>query len=339
MFYSEEDLMPYQTPSRAVKEPLISEEHITRIDAILSKLDQTPVEVCGSEPAEVLTLLATLDCFGGISLQTHTSGLTVRPVSKIATNFCRTYLLYLKHRFPLLSDWYHLGGAEGHIYGIDLLLYMERNRISYSIESGFRPEVFLKKNVSFAIIKGRSQKRNTDVYLLQMNKDWKRYNFIGGKQEACDRNDYRRTMLREAQEELHINAESIRLSELTSEPILSYGMTGHNGALCSYHCMLYQAFFTQPLPSNQHNIWLTENEILAGQGNRGEVLMINPYYREFLAKTLSGGLASLPYSFSKPIDSSTLWAKASNFIVSHHKFIIAIIAILGALITLLRALS
>lgn len=336
MFYSEEDLLPYQSPCRNVRQPLVSPQHIARLDAILSEIDHAKVEIPKSEPPEVLTQLVTLDCLGGVDIQAHEAGFTISSVSRIATNFSRTYLLYLKHRFPMVSDWYHLAGAEGHICGIDLLLYMERNRIKYSVESGFRPEVFLNKNVSFAIIKGRSQKRNTDVYLLQMNKDWHRYNFIGGKQESCDRCDFRRTMLREAQEELHIDAGCIRISELTPEPILSYGMTGHNGALCSYHCMLYQAFFIESLPDNQRNIWLTEDEILAGRGKNGQVLMINPYYRDFLAKSLSGGLTSLPYSFSRPIDSSTFWNRSRSFLVEHRMLIIAIITILGALIALIK---
>lgn len=339
LFYSEEELSPYDPPIRKSKSSLFSKRSIEQVMQLVDKasLGSHTIPLSELEP-EAKFFLKILDGFGALSVDIIEHHMTISMISKIATNFCHSLLLSLLHRFPVIRDWYHLSGVKKHFYGIDLLLFFERNRIELSRETGFRPEVFLHKNVSFSIIKGRSALRIEDVFLLQMNKDWQRYNFIGGKQEDIDNGDFKRTVLREIQEELNVDMNSVRVTELTKTPIRSYGMTGHNGALCSYDCMLYQAFFSKPIPSHAKNIWVSIDELKSNQGKKGEIFMINPYYRQFILNHLEGGLEELPYSFNNKIEgSSTVW-KIISHVSENRTLYIAVLTILAAIIVFIKAL-
>lgn len=66
--------------------------------------------------------------------------------------------------------------------------------------------------------------------------------------------------------------------------------------------------------------------------------MVAPAYRDFLLNRLEGGLESIPYSLSGPIETLFVPARMFDFLTEHKEAIVAILAIIGAVITLLRVL-
>lgn len=339
-FYSEGDLNPIVPAPRADQPSLFSDAELNSVDTILERsLHVHQQKFPRNELSEsVLTLLSVLDAFGALRIEIDPEVVWVHFKSYIATNFGRVFVLYCRHRFALVADWHHLRGLEGHFYGIDFLLFLEQKRIKYSIESGFKPEVFIYRNVAFAVIKARSQRRSCDVYLMQMNKDWQRYNFVGGKQEPIDRSDFQRTALREIEEELGIDTDLVHVTPLFTTVMRTYGLTGHNGVLCCYDGMVYQAFFSGTIPEASINRWFTEEELRKSLGSGGEQFMMNPYYRDYLLDRLPGGLAGLPYSLAAPVEVSSRLRRIGDGIVEHRLLIIAIITIVGALIALIKLL-
>jgi 8-oxo-dGTP pyrophosphatase MutT (NUDIX family) len=215
---------------------------------------------------------------------------------------------------------------------------MELERLEHSKRTGLRPRVFHVIPVAYAIIKAKSARKKRDLYLFELNKDWQMYNLVGGKQATCDDGSFDVTLRREIEEELGVDRRLVKLTCLTEKPLDGYSLSGHQGVLSHYPCMLYLAHFENHFDVGPKNRWfsLTELEQLRRDDTPG--LMVNPVYLDFLMTKLPGGLAGLPYSFPTAIDRVSLTRRTADFLLRHSAWFLGGLALLAALITLIASL-
>lgn len=307
-FYSEDDLRPQDPPTLVPPSAILDEAQLLRLERLADDLHRSHQLLLS--PAEIdvdyiRLFLEMLRALGVISTEAEGQNLRVAITGDCAANFCKTLILYLKHRFCLINNWHTTRPISNHLTGLQFLLFAERRRVEQSVAAGFNPEIYNERPVAFAVIKAESRKHRCDVYLFECNKDWGRLNLVGGKMEPSDAGDYRQTMVREIEEELGVNRDSVRLTAFNEQPVASFGLTGGFGALSRYPARLFQAHFASPLVHLRDRFrWLTLDEFRRGKADDGTEFMVSPAYTDFLFNfnRLEGGLQSLPRSFRDPVD-------------------------------------
>ncbi len=162
-----------------------------------------------------------------------------------------------------------------------------------------------QSQAAYAIIK--HQFPDTVRYLLQLNIAWNnRFNFISGHMESVDGNNFKKTMIREIEEELTpIKYEK----EFEVQPISDkqFRDTAHSlsvNEITDYTFYLFHISFLLPVhklyflwnKDNSINKWFTENELIEGKGKHGESITRFPVPQ--IIKSIPEGLTALPDSFT-----------------------------------------
>lgn len=350
-YYTRDDLEP--NPGKATPSPFILNDLVrTDLEAIATRIQkegycEIDKETIASRP-ELSLYVSFLQLLGAVKVTKSQHRLRVTPSNHLARDLPYILSLYLKHGLVLFNDWSRRAkGLRGRLSALEFLHYIERERVDRSKATGIQPEVMRRIPVAFAIIKGRSENRGCDVYLLELNKDWNLYNLIGGKQESKDHGSYRETLLREIEEELGISRDRVLVTHLFEKPLDdAYSLSGSHGSLAQYPCMLFSVVILGDFSKRDKDRWFSEKELREMRKSQEPRLLINPQYLDFLLDRMEGGLSVLPYSIEKSIDSCsilqrlhTLVRKHSDWIVPALKILSAALAILAGLIVLVRLLG
>lgn len=313
---------------------------ISEIDCFIIKLKKhsyvdLTIEDLNKKPG-LMMFSGFLKAFGAVKVSEKNDRIHISLLDKLASDVPRVFFLYLKYGFPIFPKWGNrFRTIPDQLLGIEFLHHMELERIEYSKRAGFKPEVLGEVPVAYAIIKGYSDKKRDDVYLLEFNTDWNRYNLIGGRREPEDGADYRKLIFREIEEELGIPRKEVKLTQLTENPIEGFSLSGNTGVLTRYPCMIFLAHFKNQLKLGLKDKWFTEKEIIELQNTKDIGLIINPAYLDFLFKNCIGKDKKLSYSFEESVEKIPLLQHCLNFITKNKEIIVAILVILGAIIKLM----
>lgn len=321
---------------------ILSEESFPKIKSIASRLSQEDyVELSKDDIEEnddLQVYLSLINFLGATESVEKENKVQLSTSGPLAKEVGLAIFAYLKKGFPVFDDWFRrYRTLDDRLCTLEFLHHLELQRIKYAKRSGQKPEVLNEIPVSFAIIKRPSHEHQSDVYLFELNKDWKRYNFIGGKQEPEDKGDYKLTLYREIEEEIGVPREKVALTPLTEEPLEAYSLSGHAGVLTKYPCMLYFASFTEEFEIRPKDKWLTEDEIKQLRDSEDPGLMINPIYLDFLLQDYPKGLKGLGYSVEKPIGKNR-FKRTVNWIKDNKGLVAAIILLTASIIGLLEVL-
>lgn len=283
--------------------------------------------------------LAFLLLLGVVQITPQQSAWRIDIASHLATDVGYVLALALRDGTTIFSDWTRRSRTTvDKLCALEFLHHLELERIRSSKERGVFPEVLNEVPVSFAIIKAYSGKKRAPVYLVEINKDWGAYNFIGGKQERQDAGDFRTTLLREIEEELGIPRSEVKLTPLMEMPVDGYSLSGHRGVLTRYPCMLYQAHFSKAISTRSKDRWLTESELFNNTDQEGYGPCINPSYLSFLFQDLPGGLKDLNFSFRDKLVDTPWYEKTRDVLIGHKQWVVAALGILGSLIGFIKVL-
>jgi len=253
--------------------------------------------------AHLRTFIAICMSIGALSIIEDASSVRVSCRGRLARHLPEILQMYLTENFHVIDDWNrtHLI-PEDRLSAVELLQQMELNRIEQSLKVGKRPIHLAERPVAFAVFRALDAKGES-CYLLELNKDWRRLNFIGGKQEPEDRGSYSETILREISEELGIAREMLRLTRLNEQPIVGYSLSGNAGSLASYPCVMFGVAVEGELHTRVEDRWVTEDAIRPCAGLRDSPLMVNPAYLSFLLAGRPSRLAHCPLSIQGRVES------------------------------------
>ncbi len=264
-------------------ETILTEGVLNRIELLAVELrDKSAIDIqindLNGNP-DLALFIAFINAFGGLTIEHEKDKLRILATSPLAKNVAYVFFLFLRHGFHIFEDWTRrCRTLPNEMCAVEFLHHMETQRIEQSKRSGFIPEVIEERPVAFAIIKAFSEERGQPVYLLECNKDWQKYNFIGGKQEPQDGGDYRVTLLREIEEEIGAPRRDVQLTQLTGEVLHGYSLSGSRATLAHYPCMLYLAHFQKPITLKDKDKWFTEEELRKALTQSDSEFLINPVY-------------------------------------------------------------
>ncbi|MCB0539918.1 MAG: NUDIX hydrolase [Bacteroidetes bacterium] len=142
------------------------------------------------------------------------------------------------------------------------------------------------------------------MFLLQYNAHHKVYNFISGHFDPEKDSDFLAAMVREVEEELPglRYQKDFTVYPISDEPFTAIHFSARYKVDTKYEFHLFQFQFLKT-PSaysylwveNTNNKWFSLDEILKGQGNKGEPVSTFPIID--LHAFLEGGFAALPLSY------------------------------------------
>jgi 8-oxo-dGTP pyrophosphatase MutT (NUDIX family) len=214
--------------------------------------------------------------------------------------------IYLERSFTILENWSSTHTIpEDRVSALEFLHQLELRRIEQERRAGRPVAPLAERPVAFVIFRAKNE-RGDDCYLFEINKDWRRLNFIGGKQESQDRGDYLETARREVFEELGIGRDRLMLTRLNDHPIIGYGLSGNVGSLARYPCVLYGVRVKCELKVRAHDMWLTEATIRRSMEATDGPLMVNPAYLSFLLEGNPSRLSTVSLSTDREIRSTPL---------------------------------
>lgn len=138
---------------------------------------------------------------------------------KLARHLPEILFIYLSESLTLIDNW---GSTrvipEDSLSAIEFIRQFELRRIALTRQAGRDVRPLADRPVAFAVFHAMNEK-GEDCYLFEINKDWRRLNFIEGKQEASDRDDFTATVTREISEEIGLAADRISLFRLERRAI------------------------------------------------------------------------------------------------------------------------
>lgn len=155
-----------------------------------------------SRKTHLATFISLCQALGAVGVRSDESRVIVRPSGRLGAHVPEILCTYLERSFTILEDWGSTHTIpEDRVSALEFLHQMELRRIEQERRAGRSVAPSAERPVAFAIFRAKND-RGEDCYLFEMNKDWRRLNFIGGKQEPQDRGDYLETVRREVFEEL-----------------------------------------------------------------------------------------------------------------------------------------
>lgn len=338
-YFFRKNLEPASVPT-AQALPILPDKILERIKSLAIELRdksyaELPMQYLDEHP-DIAVFMGVIHSIGAARVVNKDEKLRLQVTGPLGGDVAYALFLMLQYGFPIFDDWTRRHKLPDSLSALEFLHHLELQRIEYSKRSGIHPEILHEIPVAFAVIKGYSRKRRKDMYLLELNKDWDRYNLIGGKQQPQDGMDHRHTLLREIEEELGIQRNDVQLTLLTEKPLEGYSLSGYRGVLAHYPCMLFLAHFRTSIPVRAKDRWLTEEEIRQLRSSESPGLMINPTYLNFLFEELPGGLKGLEYSVKTPVDEQTRFQRVTAFIVLHKEWVVAVLLIIAAIIALIK---
>jgi 8-oxo-dGTP pyrophosphatase MutT (NUDIX family) len=311
-FFTESDLTPHDQPMGLATSftTLLSEDERADLkDFATSFARSGEVTLSRSRlagKAHLRTFIATCTALGALSMSEDATSVRVAGRGRLARHLPEILQMYVAERFRVIDDWNrtHLI-PEDRLSAVELLQQMELSRIEQTLRSGRRPMPLAERPVAFAIFRALNAKGES-CYLFEINKDWHRLNFIGGKQEREDRQSYSETVLREISEELGISAERLRLTRLNEQPIVGYSLSGNAGSLARYPCVLFGVTVEGELHTRVQDRWVTESAIRSCLELRDSPIMVNPSYLSFLLEGQPSRLSQCPLSTQDRVESADI---------------------------------
>lgn len=196
---------------------------------------------------------------------------------------------------------------EDHLSAAELVNELEYRRVLEDQSRGILSMNFDTRPSEFAVICALTTK-NDRAYLFEINKDWNRYNLIGGKQLKSDNKSFEETVRREVTEELGISRDRVKLYRLNEDPIEGWAISANAGGFTSYPCVLFGCTIAGKLEARLKDRWITENDLrmLLSSEERSEEIMINPNYLSFLMEGSEPLLRSVPVSTQERVKASSV---------------------------------
>ncbi|MCC3771745.1 hypothetical protein [Streptomyces sp. UNOC14_S4] len=301
-YFTESELRPARRPGRTGRTPVallggdelddvrsLAEEFSRGGEAAVSRtrLDRKP---------HMRMFIAFLCALGALRVEESGGSYQLRPSGRLARHVPQLLHIYLSESLTLIDSWNVARVIpEESMSALELLTQFELRRIDLTRRAGRDVRPLAERPVAFAVFHAVNDKGD-DCYLFEINQDWGRLNFIGGKQEAADGGDFLTTVTREIVEELGLAAQRLSLSRLNDEPLTAYGLSGNAGSLAHYPCVLYGVRVDGPLRVRMQDRWLTERQIRDFRELRDGPLMVNPVYLDFLLAGSPSRLSRTPVS-------------------------------------------
>jgi len=302
-YFSESDLEPtgsLKSVNEIRHSPVLNMREIGDIRAFSIEFSNTGEYVLTGSRADrkphLRTFIAILLSLGAVKIAGTSSGTRVSASGKLARHLPEILSIYLGESHALIENWNsrHLI-PEDSLSALEVVSQLELRRIDQQRRSGIRPQALADRPVAFAVFHARDR-HGRDCYLFELNKDWRRLNFIGGKQEPVDGGDFGETMLRETSEELGISRDRITLTRLNQQPIPAYSISGNVGSLASYPCVLYGVTIDGDINERVQDCWLTEDAVRKASTSRNSPLMVNPAYLAYLLEGNPTRMSRTPIS-------------------------------------------
>jgi 8-oxo-dGTP pyrophosphatase MutT (NUDIX family) len=252
------------------------------------------------------TFIGICQVLGAVSVRTSDSKTTVRPSGRLAAHVPEILCTYLERSFTILENWSSTHTIpQDRVSALEFLHQMELRRIEQERRAGRSVTPLAERPVAFVVFRAKNG-HGDDCYLFEINKDWRRLNLIGGKQEPQDRGDYLETARREVFEELGISGDRLILTRLNDHPIVGYSLSGNVGSLARYPCVLYGVRVKGDLQVRAHDMWLTEATIRRSMERADSPLMVNPVYLSFLLDGSPSRLSTVPVSTDREVRATPL---------------------------------
>ncbi|HEY6141344.1 MAG TPA: protein kinase [Thermoanaerobaculia bacterium] len=281
-------------------------------DAIVRLLNAIPAEDQPSQPVgEIAEVAAAGDedvamamlqlplAFGALrcSKDALSGAMRVRATSEVARYFLKSLALYVRNGVHLIDRWERRDDPSVAdsvaLIGADFVYAMEHRRV-------FQHGLLEPTRVVWPtqlIIKGYSEERSSPVYLMQYDRFAQQYQFIGGrrrKDESAIAAMHRRISeeLRRSglQPDVDYELDLVRSDVVTTQLSRTYG------AFTEYHFSIFLGRFKRGLVLDEHDRWVTEEELFSGQLESDPREAWN-YRAARVANAVGQGLATLPYSF------------------------------------------
>jgi 8-oxo-dGTP pyrophosphatase MutT (NUDIX family) len=311
-YFTESDLRPISANRQSQSEgkQVLSQAELEDIQAFAQNFSQTGEAVFSrsslTRKAYLRVFISMLQSLGAVRVDETGQRLTIRPTGRLSRHLPEIWSMYLADSLTLVDNWNHVHLVpEDGLSAMELLRQMELRRIELTRRSGHTPKPLADRPVAFAVFHALDGK-DKDCYLFEINKDWRRLNFIGGKQEKIDGGDFKETALREISEELGISRDRVTLTRLNDDPLQGYSLSGNGGSLASYPCVLFGATVAGPLEIRMQDRWVTESEVRCCLQMRDSPLMVNPVYLSYLLEGRPSRISRTPLSTDERVRSVEL---------------------------------
>jgi hypothetical protein len=351
-FFEESDLKPLTSGNAGVRVNLLTASDVQAVTILAERLATgDDITLSATELAGQPTIrmfVAFVRSLGAIQVRARGSdSIIVRKAGRLSPQVGEILSIYLREGFTAFSDWdrTHTIPEDG-LSAMELLRQLEIRRIEQTRRIGQFAQPLARRPVAFVIFRAHD-KYGHDCYLFEVNKDWQRLNFVGGKQESEDAGNFETTARREVAEELGIGGQRIELLGLNREPIIGYSLSGNAGTLAEYPCVLFGATVSGNISTRLNHRWLTEKTIRDCIKMDDQAIMVNPSYMRFLLDGRSPRIASVPLSTSKRVRSTGVaelvpgtpgrFERWRRVLVDNKDLTAAVILLLGAIISLLVA--
>lgn len=309
-YFTEAELRAVGTPEgdESQRPQLLSPAEIDDVRAIAEEFTKSGFVLMGRtalvRKPHLRLFVMLLQSFGAVHVEETERDYRLKTSGKLARHLPEILFLYLSDSLVLIDNWGTTRAIpDDSISASEFIRQFELRRVELTRRAGRDIRPLAERPVAFAVFHAVNVK-GEDCYLFEINKDWRRLNFIGGKQEESDRNDFAVTVTREIGEELGLAADSLSLVRMNDEPLKGYGLSGNAGSLAGYPCVLFGVRVEGPLPTGMQNRWLTERQIKAFRDLPDTPLMVNPVYLDYLLSGSPSRLARTPISTSEKVRSS-----------------------------------
>jgi 8-oxo-dGTP pyrophosphatase MutT (NUDIX family) len=194
-------------------------------------------------PPHLRMFVAILEAIGAVELAKNGTA-RARNSGRLARHVPEILRMYIDGNYRFIDDWDRSSVLrEDHLSAVSFIHLLEMRRIELSLQSGTNAEPLADRPVAFGVFRAQNR-QGENCYLFELNRDWRRLNFVGGKQEAEDDLDFGRTLKREIHEEIGVAPDRVTLTRLNDQPIVGYGLSGNAGSLASYPCVLFGVIVT-----------------------------------------------------------------------------------------------
>jgi 8-oxo-dGTP pyrophosphatase MutT (NUDIX family) len=294
-------------------------------------------------PAHLRMFISTLAALGAVRIFHDADTASVESAGRLSKHVPEILRLYIAKGYSLINNWNRSGVTEeDHLNAIEFVHQLELRRIELDRQAGVFPKPLAERPVAFGVFRARNESGES-CYLFEINKDWNKLNFIGGKQEAEDDGRFDVTLKREISEELGISPHRVTLSQLNDRPIIGYSLSGNAGSLARYPCVLFGVSVAGQFGIRQQDRWITERTIREYQELPDSPMMVNPAYLAFLLSGQPSYLERCPLSTAEIVQAirfqhrnvTAQHGPIIGFIKENKELVAAVLTLVAALITIL----
>jgi 8-oxo-dGTP pyrophosphatase MutT (NUDIX family) len=302
-FFRHEDLEPCTTNEPQHVTPFLTSEEIRQLETFCEEYLKSGRKVLrppvGSFPPHLRMFIAILAGLGAVQVSTQQDTVVVEHAGRLSKHVPQILSIYVKRGYALINDWGRSAVMrEDQLNAVEFVHQLELRRILLDRESGIFPEPLAERPVAFGIFRAIDTQGKSS-YLFEVNKDWQKLNFIGGKQEPEDNGDYSATVKREISEELGISPTRLTLTRLNDHPIVGYSLSGNVGSLARYPCVLFGVSVDGNFGIRPQDQWIDEETIRAYTESDDSPIMVNPSYLSFLLEGNPSRLERCPITTSE----------------------------------------